>query len=515
MDPPTNVSGPLWEEAKRLFYNDIRDTKGERLKDNTTLAETVEHLRSASKKASKEYGEHTIGKGITIKLGRIKKRLEVFMQVGDAYMSSAPETVSLVWMAFRMIFTGFLNDAATCEFLTDAVDQISDILFICNVFEVRYTKTNGVLDTASAIKDRILAKIPPLYAAVLKFSYQSRKLFKHGKLIRSFMSWRSTELDDTLTDAQRKRNNLQETAGIGFQEATMDALQYLGDAVKGLTIDKTIVREMAEVVQTEVVPGIKNIQAEQNRIKDAASKDKIEAKYNEYLEWLKTGPIAHIAAPGRKQNENKEKLHPGSANWLLDDANFTGWRDGQRGETGWLWGNGGFGKSVLMSAMIDHLESKLEDRSWRKTKPHVVYFFCKKGDEATSIGKRIFLHLLIQLYEKIAPRTPGSTIELMEKCSRVVGEVWTQCKSEDRHDSTLIQFKSSLLPMFKNLAEELGAHVYVLVDGLDECVDEESFVEILLELSEDSNIHLMVSSRPEVYNRIRRWLPWTIEVSAL
>jgi len=36
-----------------------------------------------------------------------------------------------------MIFTGFLEDAASCEFLTDAVDQITDIMFICSVFEKR------------------------------------------------------------------------------------------------------------------------------------------------------------------------------------------------------------------------------------------------------------------------------------------------------------------------------------------------------------------------------------------
>jgi hypothetical protein len=506
MEQPTNISGPLWEEAKRLFYNDIGDTKGEKLKDSTTLADTVESLRNASKKATKEYGEHTIRKGITFKLGRIMKRLEVFMQVGDAYMSLAPETVSLVWMAFRMIFTGFLKDAATCEFLTDAVDQISDILFICNIFEIRYSKTNGMLDTATGIKDRVLAKIPPLYAAVLKFSYQSRKLFAHGKLTRSFMSWRSTELDETLVDAQRKRSILQDTAGIGFQEATLDALQ-------DIQVDTSIIREVAEVIQSEVAPGIKNVQIEQNRVRDAAAKEKIEMEYNKYMEWLKSGPIAEVPAPGRIQSANRDKIHPGSADWVLNDLNFREWRDCQTGETSWLWGNGGFGKSFLMSAIIDHLESK--DRVWPKTSPLVVYFFCRKGDEATSIGKRIFLHLIIQLYDKIAPGTSGSNLVLLEKCSRVVGEVWSSCKVEDRHDSTLVQLKSSLLPMFTKLVDALGTHVFVLIDGLDECQDEETFVEVLLELPKDSNVHLMISSRPDVYHRLRSWLSLNIEVSAL
>ena len=68
-----------------------------------------------------------------------------------------------------MIFRGFLEDAALCEFLMDAVDQIMDIMFICSVFEKRYLTTENVMDTAIAIKDHILAQIPPLYAEILKF----------------------------------------------------------------------------------------------------------------------------------------------------------------------------------------------------------------------------------------------------------------------------------------------------------------------------------------------------------
>lgn len=90
MDSSFAVSGPLWEEAKRIFYDDVGEVKGAKMTDMTTLADTMDSLKLASTKASKEYGEHSIRKDkkpiITIKLGRIMKRLEVFMQIGDAYM---------------------------------------------------------------------------------------------------------------------------------------------------------------------------------------------------------------------------------------------------------------------------------------------------------------------------------------------------------------------------------------------------------------------------------------------
>lgn len=345
MDPNLSMSGPLWEEAKRLFYDDVGDAKGDHMKDSTTLKDTVDSLNIARNKVAREYGDHSLRLGkdkkpiVTIKLGRIMKRLEVFMAIGDAYIGCAPETVSLVWMSFRMIFTGFLKDSASCEFFTDAVDQITDIMFICNVFEKRYLKTNGVVEIAKAIKDRVLAQIPPLYAAVLKFSYQSRKLFAHGKLVRSVLSWRNEELQDTLSDAQRKRNTLQDTANVGFQEATLDALQGL----QGIQIDTSIIRGAAEVIQSEVAPGVKKIQNEQDRVKEKKAQEDIEKRYIEQLDWLKTGPISDIAWPARLQESNRKKIHPGTADWLLNSSNFQRWRDTPEGGViSWLWGNGGF-----------------------------------------------------------------------------------------------------------------------------------------------------------------------------
>lgn len=505
-----DISGPLWEEAKRIFYDEVGKTQGEKIKDATSLAETMESLRNASSKASREYGEHSIRKDkkpiITIKLGRIMQRLEIFMQMGDAYMSYAPETVSLVWMSFRMIFTGFLKDAATCEFLTDAVDQITDIMFVCNVFEKRYLKTESVVDIAKAIKDRVLAQIPPLYAIVLKFSFQSRKLFAHGKLTRSFMSWRSTELDDTLSDVQRKRKTLQDTAGIGFQEATLDTL-------KGISDDVSLILPMVESLQNEIVPGIKGIQAEQARVKEVENREEIEKKYNQHLDWLNTGYVAEMNVPGRVQHNNREKTHKGSADWLLQSKVLRSWQHVKSGGSCWLWGNSGFGKSFLVSSIIDHIEH-MHDGSNAPT-PYLVYFFCRKGDEATSLGHKIFLHLLIQLYGKAATGNPHSSSDLQAKFGQVLEETWKTTKAEEKQDSTLLQMKASLLPTFQKLVQEIDSPVFAVVDGLDECIDYEKFSDVLLALSQKCSVHLLVSSRPEVYHQLREPVNYPIEVRAI
>lgn len=74
--------------------------------------------------------------------------------------------------------------------------------------------------------------------------------------------------------------------------------------------------------------------------------------------------------------------------------------------------------------------------------------------------------------------------------------------------------KSTLLPLFQKLVDELGKEVYVFIDALDECGDYDEFLPTLLDLPYGASIHLMVSSRPDVYYRLRDPPPLSIEVNA-
>ncbi|KAF2201436.1 hypothetical protein GQ43DRAFT_37744 [Delitschia confertaspora ATCC 74209] len=526
MEKAVAISGPLWEEGKKLFYDDMGEMKGETIKENATLADVMETLQIASSKASKEYGEHSIRKDkkplITVQLSRIMGRLQALAQVGDAYMEFAPETVSLVWMSFRLIFTGFLKDSETCATLTDAVDQITEIILLCSILEKRYLEKEEHSQMISppaaihkapialTIQDRVLSQIPPLYAAILKFSYQSRKLFAHGKLVRSFMSWRSQELQDTLHDARNKRKSLQDTAEIVFQESVLDMFQ-------GLQIETGLIRGVSETIQSEVVPGIKQIQSEQSRTKESIRRAEIEKSYMRQLEWLQSGGIADLALPAQMKHSNIQRIHPGTADWVLSNTNFKSWCDNEASVL-WLYGHGGFGKSFLTSSVIEDLERS--DRTWPEGKPHIVYFYCRRGAEPTSVGTRIFLHLLYQLYEKAKTGYAGSTPELQDKCSQVIEDSWRRINSDAQRDSSLVNLRSVLKPMFEDLAGAFNTGVFVIVDGLDECIDglgKDGLLDALTDIPLDStsNIRVMLSCRPEIYLEKMRPGHFEIEVNPL
>ena len=178
----------LWEEAQLIFYNDIGEDKAEKLRDTTTLQDTIKNLKTSQTRVSKEYGTHSIkmhGKSMEFNIGKIMQRLELLLQVGDTAMNFAPEALSLVWAAFRMIFTGFLIDQETCQLLIDSVNQVSDIIFFCEIYARRHLKQNSIIQAAGSIVSKVLEQIPPIYAAILRFSYETRRLVKHNKFSRS------------------------------------------------------------------------------------------------------------------------------------------------------------------------------------------------------------------------------------------------------------------------------------------------------------------------------------------
>lgn len=116
---------PFWEEARDIFYQDLSRNKNPKVDDTTSLEDTIKTLKLTQSKTSNEYRTHTLhvgSKDIEIKVGRIMRRLELILQVGDAATRFGPETVSLVWSAFRMVFTVCIF---VCHFHRSSADQVT------------------------------------------------------------------------------------------------------------------------------------------------------------------------------------------------------------------------------------------------------------------------------------------------------------------------------------------------------------------------------------------------------
>ncbi|RYP70657.1 hypothetical protein DL769_004903 [Monosporascus sp. CRB-8-3] len=500
-----NVLEVLWNQAREIFLRSLtsRDAKKEELRDDTaTLENTIKSLRQAQDKAATAYGAKFVGKPIEFKLGRVLQRLEVLVQMGDQAMRFAPETASYVWSAFRMLFAGFLKDFETCQLLADQIDTMSDIVFICEVYAKRQVKRVAAMtNQVEILADKILQKIPELLSLVLKFAYHARKLvLDHTRLGRTLriMFGSSQELEAASSDAKTKRDELHAVAEIAFQEAAMEILlEYQQDS-----------KVIAKLFQaTEAIQG------EQKRQKDDIDRKELDNDFNEQMRWLRSGTSADIGLPRKVLNENLARRHPGTCTWIQKHPVLTQWLENTERTTTshlvWVVGEAGFGKSVLMSSIVEWLESQQSGQE--KDRPIILHFFCKTGDPATERGDKVMLHLLMQLLSHAATEPPkkaksseDKTFQARKKkCVDLVKEEKASLSKPDQESfpSSIrgFQAKSSMQPLMVHLTKALERQVFIVVDALDECNDwSDGFLDVLrMTASADTNIKVLISSRPD------------------
>lgn len=496
--PTADIVSELWEEAKAIFYDEIGEKKAAQVWDSTTLADTIQDLKTSKTRVSKQYSSHTVnigGKSIDFKLGKIVQRLELLMQVGDTAMNSAPESVSLVWAAFRMMFTGFLKDVETCQLLVDAVDQVSDILFVCEIYALRYSRKGVMVETAGNTAAKVLGQIPAIYATVLKFSYETRRLLAgSNKFTRSWktMFGKHQELSSIIEDTQNKRDDLQRMADIAFKEAATDVLEDLHENSK-------VLNELFDTMETFMVPTLKNIENEQVRSREQRNKDDIKTALIEQIQWLRSGTISEPEAPSQQLKSNIDRRHKGTARWLFDTEEFKTWHQSDNSKLGWLCGDGGIGKSIIISSVIEALEKEISCK--KDSKPILLYFFCKIGNDTTQKGQKIFLHLLAQLLRKLHDDNKKSDDSKARKdqCVGLFKDAREKLTASANENSSFVKISSTLKPLLDDLARALDTRIYIVIDALDECTDRnDGFLEALKVMASSSaDIRVLASSRPD------------------
>ncbi|XHG01919.1 hypothetical protein AWENTII_005288 [Aspergillus wentii] len=305
---------------------------------------------------------------------------------------------------------------------------------------------------------------------------------------------RSKELESTVSEIQGMRDSLMRIEGIAFREVALSVL-------KGLQQDATVVHELYNTIEETVVPTVQRIETNQNTIIDDHARDKIQALFKAQREWLSTGTTAGLDVHATQYSANLNERYPNTCQWIYnpDEAReFDHWRNKPEPSLLWLRGDGGFGKSILISSIIKYVENDI----LQSDQPALlVYFFCKAGDEATSRGSKIMLHLLRQLFCTVESQIQkAGTVEKQEKMIKIVQDARKRLPESAKTNASLAPLSTVLRPMLKDLAKVLDSRIYVVVDAIDECSDwkQTGFLDALKDLPQSgSNIKVLISSRPE------------------
>ncbi|RKL34624.1 hypothetical protein BFJ72_g9356 [Fusarium proliferatum] len=178
--------------------------------------------------------------------------------------------------------------------------------------------------------------------------------------------------------------------------------------------------------------------------------------------------------------ESSEATQRPMGQWILNHEDVKSWLDKTvpKSSTIWVTAIAGAGKTVLASVIIDHLKQ-------RDTEP-VGFFYCKHGDPKKRTLLSFLKSTLSQLVAQQDQLVPYYYDEAIKS-----GEITLQSV---KHCKTL------LLHMLQNIPK-----AYLIVDGLDECDDNErkailSFLQETLSICDSLNpakLRALILSRDE------------------
>jgi NACHT domain len=179
--------------------------------------------------------------------------------------------------------------------------------------------------------------------------------------------------------------------------------------------------------------------------------------------------------------------------WILEDPSFKDWLTDTKGFL-WLSGPAGFGKSFLISKIVEFLKDKVKkDRQGERDDALLVYFFCRATDTAQRSLKNGMWAMIGQLADQnkeyaneIGPLLKSTGIDSLQS-SAIIPRIWRRFISDFKH-------------LFRR------RHVFMVVDGLDECerTERQQFLQeaFRLCLEDPGSIRILCSSRPEVLREV-------------
>jgi hypothetical protein len=171
-----------------------------------------------------------------------------------------------------------------------------------------------------------------------------------------------------------------------------------------------------------------------------AAHDKKKKQKDDLALWIRGNDNLDIDDDAAEQ---LGKRHEGTCKWIFDDELFGNWREATSRSVLWYHAPPGSGKTVLAASVIDHL---------RKRNEKVAAFFYAYNSNTKRHGLNGLRSLALQLLS-MTQNIPDTAIQLFEN---------------KKISNTTLQSRSIATDLIHQLLSPLD-HVYIIIDGLDEC----------------------------------------------
>ncbi|KAF2827073.1 hypothetical protein CC86DRAFT_416916 [Ophiobolus disseminans] len=220
-----------------------------------------------------------------------------------------------------------------------------------------------------------------------------------------------------------------------------------------LSIDNTSTLARIENQQTQVVLSVHD------------------SNERQMLAWL--SPISPI----EKHVAATTLVQPGTCDWIFREQAFNQWMD--EGKFLWVHGASGIGKTVLTARITNRLLDSFQTTSKQYA---VAYHYCDFANPLTLDPTHILGSLVKQIAEDM-DHFPNQLREIYHKLSGKAPQI------------------EELMVLFRQLVSEISRAAYIIIDGVDECLDRKTLLlavqGLRQPLSGSSAPKVILFSRPE------------------
>lgn len=475
----SKFEGKNWRQARSSFKSKhennvaLRSFLGSQTDAYDVKAQCLELKRTSENKYSQG-------------LGGILENIDALMNLGDVAIKSAPESVGLAWMGVRMCLRGVQGDWATFQLFSGACADIIGIMISCRV----YGKLYGGKDHPKGFQElheKVIEFIPQIYTDILEFSYAVYKYTEKRTIIRigahifkdvkggfegQINGIRKSDVkmrDFAKTASDRMIIYLQNEniRGQGEMKSQLVTMQETLDA--SLKSNEAIVRRLVE-----------ELEEESKNTRKKTPYEKAQDRYEENMEHLDPSELQYELL----QENLDVHREPDTCLWIFDLKQYKDWYESSKSSMIWVSGEGGYGKSIIMSTVVERLRAQHTDNS----KAVVQYFFCKAGTSTTQDTDQILRTITARLYENCL-----AFPELLEMANAAISK---GLGKKDKMSTVEFNFKVAC----GGLLQAMNRDVFLVIDAIDECVDrqEKQLLQKLQAIIDTASprIKIMVCSRP-------------------
>ncbi|OTA65286.1 hypothetical protein K449DRAFT_265475 [Hypoxylon sp. EC38] len=304
---------------------------------------------------------------------KIAESVKVLATLGSSLAELDPTHGAAIAFGLVRVFAQAVIDGEDVRKLVADQEPIIHIVSHYAVIEQIYLHTKE-----SFIKGARLRKgLVDLYVEVLHYQLRAYQYYRDGKMKHAIQSFFPSELADLIKDVEKKKQAADDLVKEAVARRSRDDCERLQDMLRN--IEEPVIKM--------------GLQLQQWRTED---------KRKDMLKW-----VSKILPEGRDTRFDKSRPLSGTCGWLLAEPAYENWREEPRSGLFWLKGKMGSGKTHLVTAVIEDIQSRFSDEDMEP----VLFYYCDRANTNTEADGAAIINAILRQMLSEEPELPKSLID--------------------------------------------------------------------------------------------------------